>query len=170
MSIRLCQACLHEIKEGDKLCSKCMVSVNRHATVIEVMSEHEGYSYVSNRYAFHDENLNNFNMDLLKDSKNLRLYPDNIEKQNINDDEEEFEYIEEEDNDFMKNLVKLINNPKEYKDVICGILGCILLILGNLITMYSNLDIIKDNTFLSSPFLYCTYNILLFGKKVNTPL
>ena len=144
MSIRLCQACLHEVKEGDKLCSNCMISVNRHATVIEVMSEHEGFSYVSNRYAFHDENLNNYNTDMLKETKNSRLYPDNI-KQVKPIEEEEYEYVEEEDGDFTKNIVRLINSPKEYIDVIYGLLGCLLLLLGNFLTIYSNISALKTN-------------------------
>ncbi|MBE5935448.1 MAG: starch-binding protein [Lachnospiraceae bacterium] len=143
MSIRLCQACLHEVKEGDKLCSNCMISVNRHATVIEVMSEYEGFSYVSNRYAFHDENLNNYNAELLKDTKNSRLYPDNIKPSAIV--EEDFEYVEEDDGDFTKNIIRMINSPKDYIDVIYGLLGCILLLIGNFLTIYSNINDLKNN-------------------------
>ena len=107
MAIRLCQACLHEIKEGDKLCNNCNVSVNRHATVIEVMSEYEGYSYVSNRYAYHDENLNNYKHEPLKDTRNSRLYPDNIPIEKKKYDVGEVALIEE-NADFVGNFMKMI--------------------------------------------------------------
>ena len=109
MAIRLCQACLHEIHEGDKLCSNCNVSVNRHATVIEVMSEYEGYSYVSNRYAYHDENLNNYKHEPLKDTRNSRLYPDNIPISKKSYDVSDV-IMEEEDADFVGNFMKMIKN------------------------------------------------------------
>lgn len=142
MAIRLCQACLHEIKEGDKLCNNCNVSVNRHATVIEVMSEYEGYSYVSNRYAFHDENLNNYKHEPLKDSKNSRLYPNNIpvSKKNYEVNDE----IIEENDDFVGNLVKMIKNPSYYFDVLMGLIGAILLVVGDISSMYNNIYLNRE--------------------------
>lgn len=137
MAIRLCQACLHEIKEGDKLCNNCNVSVNRHATVIEVMSEYEGYSYVSNRYAYHDENLNNYKHEPLKDTRNSRLYPDNIPIEKKKYDVGEVALIEE-NADFVGNFMKMIKNPSYYFDVLMGLLGSILLIVGDLSAMYNN--------------------------------
>ena len=150
MAIRLCQACLHEIKEGDKLCNNCNVSVNRHATVIEVMSEYEGFSYVSNRYAFHDEDLNNYKHETLKDSKNSRLYPNNIQisKKNyeVNDT-----FMEEDDADFIGNLVKMVKNPAYYVDVLMGLVGAIILIIGDISAMYNNIYLYKsyDNNYVS---------------------
>ena len=137
MAIRLCQACLHEIHEGDKLCSNCNVSVNRHATVIEVMSEYEGYSYVSNRYAYHDENLNNYKHEPLKDTRNSRLYPDNIPISKKSYDVSDV-IMEEEYADFVGNFMKMIKNPSYYFDVLMGLLGAILLIVGDMSAMYNN--------------------------------
>ena len=137
MAIRLCQACLHEIHEGDKLCSNCNVSVNRQATVIEVMSEYEGFSYVSNRYAFHDENLNNYKHEPLKDTRNSRLYPDNIPTKNINYDLNDVAVIEE-DADFIGNFMKMLKNPSYYFDVLVGLLGALMLIVGDISALYSN--------------------------------
>ena len=137
MAIRLCQACLHEIHEGDKLCSNCNVSVNRHATVIEVMSEYEGFSYVSNRYAFQDENLNNYKHEPLKDTRNSRLYPDNIPTKNINYDLNDVAVIEE-DADFIGNFMKMLKNQSYYFDVLVGLLGALMLIVGDISALYSN--------------------------------
>lgn len=162
MAIRLCQACLHEIHEGDKLCSNCNVSVNRHATVIEVMSEYEGFSYVSNRYAFHDENLNNYKHEPLKDTRNSRLYPDNIPIVKKNYEVNDVALVEE-DADFVGNFMKMLKNPSYYFDVLMGLLGALLLIVGDISAMYNNFYL---NKHFSNDYFSYTGSFILISALV----
>ena len=60
-------------------------------------------------------------------------------------------------------------NSSEYKDVIWGMVGCILLILGNVYTIYNNIDAIKYNSNIDKNIFLLWYlrkEVITVDKKI----